>query len=110
MLPRYYQLNESIYYSIEFGRSVFTRENCEYFQFGVIYAGAQKNFGPAGITLVIVREDLLNYALPITPAILNFKENYAANSEYNTPPTFVYALFQSFFLLLNNFDISSIIE
>lgn len=58
-------------------------------QFGVIYAGAQKNFGPAGITVVIVREDLLNHALPITPAILNFKDNFAANSEYNTPPTFM---------------------
>lgn len=59
------------------------------FQFGVVYAGAQKNFGPAGITVVIVREDLLNSALPITPAILDFKVNYAANSEYNTPPTFM---------------------
>lgn len=62
------------------------------FQFGLIYAGAQKNFGPSGITLVIVREDLLNHALPITPAILNLKENYAANSEYNTPPTFMYVI------------------
>lgn len=69
-------------------------------QFGVIYAGAQKNFGPAGITLVIVREDLLNHALPITPAILNFKENYAANSEYNTPPTFVYAHLKCIFFYL----------
>ncbi|XP_031618544.1 probable phosphoserine aminotransferase [Contarinia nasturtii] len=58
-------------------------------KFGVVYAGAQKNFGPAGITVVIVREDLMNHALPITPAILNFKENFAANSEYNTPPTFI---------------------
>lgn len=56
----------------------------------MIFACAQKNFGPAGIALVIIREDLLNYALPITPAILDFKANYAANSEYNTPPTFKY--------------------
>lgn len=60
----------------------------------MIFAGAQKNFGPAGVTVVIVREDLLNHALPITPAILNFKENYAANSEYNTPPTFMYVFYQ----------------
>lgn len=55
----------------------------------MVYAGAQKNFGPSGITVVIVREDLLDHALPITPAILDFKANYAANSEYNTPPTFM---------------------
>lgn len=58
-------------------------------KFGMVYGGAQKNFGPAGIVVVIIREDLLNHALPITPAILNFKENFAANSLYNTPPTFV---------------------
>lgn len=56
----------------------------------MVFACSQKNFGPAGIALVIVREDLLNYALPTTPAILNFKNNYDANSEYNTPPTFKY--------------------
>lgn len=58
-------------------------------QFGVIYAGAQKNFGPAGVTVVIVREDLLHHALPITPSILDFKANFDANSELNTPPTFM---------------------
>lgn len=54
----------------------------------MVFACAQKNFGPAGIAVVIVREDLLNYALPTTPAILNFKVNDDANSAYNTPPTF----------------------
>jgi len=58
-------------------------------KYGVIYAGAQKNFGPAGLALVIIREDLLNHALPITPAILHFKANSDANSLYNTPPTFI---------------------
>lgn len=58
-------------------------------KFGMVYAGAQKNFGPAGIVVVIIREDLLNHALPITPAILDFKVNYEAESLYNTPPTFV---------------------
>lgn len=58
-------------------------------KFGIVYGGAQKNFGPAGITVVIIREDLLNHALPITPAILDFKANSDANSLYNTPPTFV---------------------
>lgn len=60
-----------------------------FLKFGLIFAGAQKNFGPSGITVVIVREDLLEYALPITPTILEFKANYEANSEYNTPPTFM---------------------
>jgi len=58
-------------------------------KFGVVYAGAQKNFGPSGITLFIIREDLLNHELPITPAVFSWKDNYAANSLYNTPPTFV---------------------
>lgn len=58
-------------------------------KFGMVYGGAQKNFGPSGIVVVIIREDLLNQALPITPTILDFKLNIANNSLYNTPPTFV---------------------
>lgn len=57
-------------------------------RFGLIYAGAQKNIGPAGVTLVIVREDLLGRALPITPAVFDYKEQAAAESMLNTPPTF----------------------
>ncbi len=57
-------------------------------RFGVIYAGAQKNIGPAGLTLVIVREDLLDRAPPHLPAMFTYK-NYAEHeSLYNTPPTF----------------------
>jgi len=55
---------------------------------GVIYAGAQKNIGPAGLTLVIVRRDLLDRALPICPAMLNWKVAADNDSMYNTPPTF----------------------
>lgn len=58
-------------------------------KFGVIIAGAQKNIGPAGVTVVIVREDLLEYALPITPTVFDFKLVSLSNSVYNTPPTFV---------------------
>ena len=57
-------------------------------KFGVIYAGAQKNAGPAGLTLVIVRDDLLDRALPITPSAFNWKEQAAAESMLNTPPTY----------------------
>ena len=57
-------------------------------KYGVIYGGAQKNMGPAGLTLVIVREDLLDRALPITPSAFHWKEQAAADSMLNTPPTY----------------------
>jgi phosphoserine aminotransferase len=57
-------------------------------KFGVIYAGAQKNMGTAGLTVVIVRDDLLDRALPITPSVLNWKEQAASDSMLNTPPTY----------------------
>lgn len=57
-------------------------------KFGVIYAGAQKNIGPAGLTIVIVREDLLGKAKPNMPAMLNYKTHADKDSMYNTPPTY----------------------
>ena len=57
-------------------------------KFGVIYAGAQKNMGVAGLTVVIVRDDLLDRALPITPSVFNWKEQAAAESMLNTPATY----------------------
>ncbi len=57
-------------------------------QFGLIYGGAQKNIGPAGLTIVIVREDLLGQALPGTPTMFDYKVLAEADSMYNTPPTF----------------------
>ena len=57
-------------------------------QYGVIFAGAQKNIGPAGLTLVIVREDLLDYALPICPSAFHFKNVAEHESMFNTPPTY----------------------
>ncbi|MDD1781762.1 3-phosphoserine/phosphohydroxythreonine transaminase [Enterovibrio sp. ZSDZ35] len=57
-------------------------------QYGVIYAGAQKNIGPAGITLVIVRDDLLGKAKDYLPNILNYKTLVDKESMFNTPPTF----------------------
>jgi len=56
--------------------------------FGVIYAGAQKNIGPAGLTLVIVRRDLLGRADPRCPTMLNWQVAAENESMYNTPPTF----------------------
>ncbi|WP_333844071.1 3-phosphoserine/phosphohydroxythreonine transaminase [Pelomicrobium sp.] len=57
-------------------------------RFGLIYAGAQKNIGPAGLTIVIVREDLIGSALPITPSIFDYKVQADNESMLNTPPTF----------------------
>ena len=61
-------------------------------QFGLIYAGAQKNMGPAGIVVVIVREDLIGHALPITPSIFDYKIQAENDSMLNTPPTYVWYL------------------
>lgn len=57
-------------------------------RFGVIYAGAQKNIGPAGLTLVIVRRDLLGHSRPSCPVMLDWKTAADNDSMYNTPPTF----------------------
>lgn len=57
-------------------------------KFGLIYAGAQKNIGPAGLCLVIVREDLIGYAADTVPTMLNYKTHAANGSMYNTPPTY----------------------
>lgn len=57
-------------------------------KFGLIYAGAQKNIAPAGVTIVIIREDLVGKAMDITPTMLNYKVHVDNNSLYNTPTTF----------------------
>ncbi|HUH94880.1 MAG TPA: 3-phosphoserine/phosphohydroxythreonine transaminase [Casimicrobiaceae bacterium] len=57
-------------------------------RYGVIYGGAQKNAGLAGLTIVIVRDDLLDRALPITPSAFHWQEQAAADSMVNTPATY----------------------
>lgn len=57
-------------------------------QFGLIYAGAQKNLGPSGVTLVVIRKDLLERAPASLPTMLQYRTQAAENSLYNTPPTF----------------------
>ena len=56
--------------------------------YGLIYAGAQKNIGPAGLTLVIVRDDLIGYAKEETPSLLDYQTYVDSDSMSNTPPTF----------------------
>ncbi len=57
-------------------------------KFGLIYAGSQKNIGPAGLSIVIIREDLVGHAPENTPTYLNYKTHVDNESLYNTPPTF----------------------
>lgn len=57
-------------------------------RFGIIYAGAQKNVGPSGVTIVIVRKDLIGNAQEITPVMLDYKIHADNNSLYNTPPCY----------------------
>lgn len=57
-------------------------------KFGILYAGAQKNMAPAGLTIVIVREDLIGHAMDITPTMLNFQTHADNGSMFNTPPCY----------------------
>lgn len=57
-------------------------------KFGLIFASAQKNLGCAGLTVVIIRDDLLGFELPQTPTVFSFKNQSEMNSLYNTPPVF----------------------
>jgi phosphoserine aminotransferase len=57
-------------------------------KYGLIYAGAQKNIGPAGLTILIVRDDLIGHAVPTPPTMLDYKIHADNDSMYNTPPTY----------------------
>ena len=61
-------------------------------RFGVIYAGAQKNIGPAGLTVAVVRKDLAGHARPGAPTMLDYAAQAAAGSMLNTPPTYAWYL------------------
>ena len=57
-------------------------------RYGLVYGGAQKNIGPAGLVLVIVRDDLIGQSLPTTPGVFDYKIQADNDSMYNTPPTY----------------------
>jgi phosphoserine aminotransferase len=57
-------------------------------KYGLIYGGAQKNMGPSGLTIVVVRDDLIGQALPICPSAFDYKQVADNDSMYNTPPTY----------------------
>ncbi len=55
-------------------------------KYGLIYGGVQKNMGPAGVTIVVVKEDILGKVERKLPAMVNYKTHFENNSMYNTPP------------------------
>ena len=71
-------------------------------RFGLIYAGAQKNLGPAGLTLVIIREDLLGIPLAGTPTLYDYQVHAQNDSMYNTPPTYAIYITGLVFAWLKN--------
>ncbi len=77
-------------------------------KFGLIYAGAQKNIGPAGLTIVIVREDLIGQVAAGTPTMLDYKTHADNDSMYNTPPTYgIYIAGMVFQMLKKNGGIAA---
>lgn len=66
-------------------------------KFGILYAGAQKNMGPAGLTVVIIREDLIGHAMDITPTMFNYQTHADNGSMFNTPPC--YSIYMSMLVL-----------
>ena len=71
----------------DFSSTILSRP-IEVSRFGLIYAGAQKNIGPAGVTLVIVRDDLIGEASSVTPGVFDYAQQAKADSMLNTPPTY----------------------
>ncbi|MEE0741114.1 MAG: 3-phosphoserine/phosphohydroxythreonine transaminase [Emergencia sp.] len=77
-------------------------EEIDVSKFGLIYAGAQKNVGPAGVTIVIIREDLLGFADEKVPTYLDYKTHADNDSMYNTPPCFAIYVAGEVFKLIKN--------
>ncbi len=73
---------------VDMSSDIFSRPLDDIARFGLIYAGAQKNMGPAGTTLVIVREDLLRHGPGELPTMLDYRTHIARKSAFNTPPVF----------------------
>ena len=85
-LPDLQRLGSDAPLVIDFSSHVASR-GVDWSRVGVAFGGAQKNLGPAGLTLVVVREDLLGHALPICPSAFDYKIVAGNQSMYNTPPT-----------------------
>ncbi len=86
-LPDLKALGSDAQLVIDFSSHVASRP-VDWSKLGLAFAGAQKNLGPAGLTLVVVRKDLLGHALPICPSAFNYQTVDANGSMFNTPPTY----------------------
>ena len=86
-LPDLKALGSHAHLVIDFSSHVASR-SVDWSKVGLAFGGAQKNLGPAGLTLVVVREDLLGHALPICPSAFNYQVVADNQSMYNTPPTY----------------------
>lgn len=83
--------------------SGFLSEVCNVSDYGLIWAGAQKNVGPAGVTIAVIREDLLGFAPENTPIYLDYKTHADKGSMYNTPPCYsIYVAGLTFKWILKN--------
>jgi len=80
-------LNSNGYLVADMSSDIFSK-SIDVTKFGLIYAGAQKNMGPAGVTLVIIREDLVGLNYRDVPTMLNYKTHVMKESMFNTPPVF----------------------
>lgn len=85
---RYTELPETVATLVTDASSCILSEEIDVKKFGLIYAGAQKNIAPAGLTIVIVKRDLIGNALPVCPTMLNYAVQDKNDSLYNTPPCF----------------------
>ncbi|KAL7022725.1 hypothetical protein ACKWTF_012361 [Chironomus riparius] len=84
--------------------SNFMSRSIDVSKFGLIFAGAQKNVGPAGVTVIIVREDLIGNAMKITPSVFDYMDVAKNNSVSNTPPTFIIYIMSRVFEWLKRND------
>ena len=86
-LPSLKALGSDAELVIDFSSQVASRP-IDWAQVGLAFGGAQKNLGPAGLTVVVVREDLLGHAMPMCPSAFNYQTVAVNDSMFNTPPTF----------------------
>ena len=101
-------MNPDSFLVADMSSDIFSRE-INIVDFGLIYAGAQKNIGPAGVTLVIVRDDILGNINRKIPIMLQYQTHIAKHSMFNTPPVMaIYAVNRSLYWLKNNGGINEI--
>lgn len=103
-------LNKDSYLVADMSSDIFSRP-LDISKFGLIYAGAQKNIGPAGVTLVIIRKDILGKVNRIIPTMMNYQTHIEKDSMFNTPPVMaIYAVNRSLKWLSNSGGLDSMAD